>query len=235
MRLSERGADAGFKAFTFAAVLAVIILGSGSPAFAGAAEGRAVFEAKNCSGCHQTEGPAKEKTIKEQLSKKGPELWYAGDKLKKAFLDSWLKDPKPIRPYKYNSLTEKNKGDHPSLSATEAAHVSEYLATLVSGAVKPSGVEAHESRMGKIVFVKRYSCYGCHEVTSRGKSVGGLSGPSLVNAGGRLRPDWIYAYLSDSKRFKSVKDMPEYSGIMTDEEMREAASYVASMIFAGEK
>lgn len=215
------------------AIFAAVVFAAPASSFAGAVDGRAVFEAKNCSGCHQTAGPATEKTIQDQLSQKGPELWYAGDKFKKAFLGSWLKDTKPIRPYKYNSLTEKNKDDHPRLSAKDAQQVSEYLMTLVSGVGRPSGVEARETALGKIVFIKRYSCYGCHEVTSRGKSVGGLTGPSLVNAGARLRPDWIYAYLSGSKRFKPVKDMPEYSGIMTDEEMREAASYIASMTPAG--
>lgn len=213
-----------------AGVFAAVVFAAATASFAGVSEGRAVFEAKNCSGCHETAGPAKEKTIQGQLSQKGPELWYAGDKFKKAFLDSWLKDPKPIRPFKYNSLIEKNKEDHPRLSARDAPQVSEYLMTLVSGAVKPFGVEAREPQLGRIVFIKRYSCYGCHEVTSRGKNVGGLSGPSLVNAGDRLRLDWIYAYLSGSKRFKPVKGMPEYSGIMSDTEMREAASYIASMI-----
>ncbi|MBI5969789.1 MAG: c-type cytochrome [Deltaproteobacteria bacterium] len=211
----------------FAAVM--FFAAASAPSFAGVVEGKAVFEAKNCSGCHETVGMAKEKTIQGRLSKKGPELWYAGDKFKKAFLDSWLKDPKPIRPFKYNSLTEKNKGDHPKLEARDALQVSDYLMSLVSGAMGQAGVEARASALGKIVFVKRFSCYGCHEATSRGNNVGGLSGPSLVNAGARLRTDWIYAYLSNSRTFKPVNDMPEYSGIMTDAEMLEAASYIASM------
>ena len=36
---------------------------------------------------------------------------------------------------------------------------------------------------GKIAFEKKQGCYGCHPVTKAGKVVGGLSGPSFVDAG----------------------------------------------------
>ena len=44
-----------------------------------AAGGDAIFK-KSCASCHYTDGPAKEKTIADQLAKKGPELFYAGSK-----------------------------------------------------------------------------------------------------------------------------------------------------------
>ncbi len=69
-------------------------------AWADAAAGKGAFEAKGCSGCHYTEGPAKEKTIDDQLAKKGPELWYAGSKFQKYWLSAWLVDTKLIRPRK---------------------------------------------------------------------------------------------------------------------------------------
>ena len=68
------------------------------------AAGKKIFQAKKCQACHYTKGPAREKTIADQLAKKGPELWYAGSKFQKAWLKKWLQNPKPIRPMKYNSL-----------------------------------------------------------------------------------------------------------------------------------
>jgi cytochrome c551/c552 len=91
----------------------------------GFAAGDAVFKDKNCNSCHYTTGPAQEKSIADQLAKKGPELWYAGSKFQNDWLVAWLQDPKPIRPMKYNSLTEKNAGDHPKLSAGEAGEVAD--------------------------------------------------------------------------------------------------------------
>ena len=61
-------------------------LGQGAPALADTTAGKTAFAAKGCNACHYTDGPAKEKTIDDQLAKKGPELWYAGSKFQKKFL-----------------------------------------------------------------------------------------------------------------------------------------------------
>ncbi|MDP2690141.1 MAG: cytochrome c [Deltaproteobacteria bacterium] len=145
-----------FLAFSVAACLFA------SPSYAGVAEGKKAFEAGKCASCHQAEGPAREKTIADQLAKKGPELWYAGSKLKREFLQAWLVDPRPIRPLKYNSLTERNTGGHPVLSPAEANDVTDYLMTLTSKAVKPSGVKPGVNPRGRVIFVKKQACYGCH-------------------------------------------------------------------------
>ncbi|MBI5561832.1 MAG: c-type cytochrome [Deltaproteobacteria bacterium] len=213
--------------FAFAA--AALIAGYATASEAGVAGGTKTFEANRCGACHQITGPAKEKTIKDQLAKKGPELWYAGSKFKPGFLEGWLKDPKPIRPLQYNSLTKKNAGDHQRLAATEAADVAAYLMSLTSGDVGPSGIKPGGNPKGKRLFITRAACYGCHEVVSRGSVVGGVSGPSLVAASRRLNVDWVWAYLTNPAVFKPVKDMPNYVGIIEKEDMADLASYVAGL------
>ncbi|MFQ5444530.1 MAG: hypothetical protein ACE5EK_07930, partial [Nitrospinales bacterium] len=37
---------------------------------------------------------------------------------------------------------------------------------------------------------------------------GGISGPSLVDAGNRLQPDWIYNWLKTPRRFEPKGRMP---------------------------
>lgn len=217
---------------TFSAVaiiLCLVVLAYSGGALAGGAEGRKVFEAQKCGSCHFTVGPAQEKTIKDQMAKKGPELWYAGSKFKPGFLALWLRAPKPIRPLQYNSLTKKNAGDHQRLAAREAGDVAAYLMSLTSAAVLPSGIQPGDNQRGKRVFITRFACYGCHEVTTKGAVVGGLSGPSLVAASERLNVDWVYAYLMNPKVFKPVKDMPNYVGIMDELLMADLASYVAGL------
>ncbi|MCP4181964.1 MAG: cytochrome c [Hyphomicrobiales bacterium] len=208
---------------------AIILMAMMSTGRADPAAGQAVFKARECVVCHYTEGPAREKTIEDQLTKKGPELWYAGDKFQADWLAGWLLDPKPIRPMKFNSLTEENAGDHPSLNAEEAATVGEYLMSLTSGEVKAGTVKVKRNSKGRQIFTKKMPCSGCHQYTGRKKVIaGGRSGPSLVDAGVRLNPDWILAYLKKPKVFKPIKMMPVFVGLLSDKDMANVASYVGN-------
>lgn len=215
---------------TFATVLsAACLMAAAQAGQADPAEGQTVFEAKDCTACHYTDGPAKEKTIEDQLAKKGPELWYAGDKFQADWLVAWLVDPQPIRPMKFNSLTEENPGDHPSLSGDEANVVGEFLMSLTTGKVEAGAVRVRRDARGRQIFTKKMPCSGCHQYEGRRGGVkGGRSGPSLVGAGDRLNPDWILAYLQDPKFFKPVKMMPVFVGLLRDKEMAGVASYVSS-------
>ena len=212
-----------------AAVFFASLIGYNHTAHAGAQEGKRLFETEKCVSCHQIQGPAREKTIQDQLAKKGPELWYAGSKFKRDFLVKWLSDPRPIRPLEYYSLTKKNTGNHPRLTSGQAADMTEFLMTLKSSDVKALGIQPADNPRGRVVFIKKQSCYGCHEVIVRGNAAGGLSGPSFAGAGKRLQTDWIYAYLSNPKAFKPVKDMPDYTGYIKDDEMKDLAAYVGSL------
>ena len=193
-----------------------------------AAGGDAIFK-KSCASCHYTDGPAKEKTIADQLAKKGPELWYAGSKFQKDWLTAWMQNPKPIRPLKYNSLSENNKGDHPKLSAGDAAAVTDFLMGLKSAEVKAGVIKSNASVKGRKIFSKDMPCGGCHEYLTKGEVHGGKSGPSLVGAGKRLSPDWIYAYLAHIKVFKPVRDMPDFGSVLNPKDIEEVAAYVAAL------
>ncbi len=193
------------------------------------AAGQAVFQAKDCGACHYTEGPAREKTIEDQLAKKGPELWYAGDKFQAEWLPGWLADPKPIRPLKFNSLTEENAGEHPALGAGDSATVAEFLMSLTSGEVEAGTVKVKKNAKGRQIFTKKMPCSGCHQYTGRKKVIaGGRSGPSLVDAGVRLNPDGILAYLKKPEVFKPIKMMPVFAGLLSDKDLANVASYVGN-------
>jgi len=209
-----------------AAFLAVAV--AAAPGQADAAAGDEVFAAKGCADCHYTEGPAREKTIDDQLAKKGPELFYAGSKFQKDWLAAWLADPVPIRPMKFGSLTEENPGDHPKLEGDEVAAVTDFLMSLTSADVEAGAVKPKKNPKGKQIFAKKMPCSGCHQYTARKKVAGGRSGPSLVEAGLRLNPDWILAYLRKPEVFKPVKSMPVFVGILSDKDMTNVAAYIAS-------
>ena len=210
-------------------VVAALVVAA-TPGRADPAAGKTAFQAKGCTDCHYTEGPAREKTIADQLAKKGPELWYAGSKFQKEWLGKWLQDPKPIRPMKFNSLTEKNPGDHPKLSGGDADNVKDFLMSLTSSDVEAGVVKPKKNPKGRLIFVKKMPCSGCHQYPAkkRQKFKGGNSGPSLVGAGARLNPDWIFAYLKNPKVFKPVKMMPVFAGILKEKDMKNVAAFVAS-------
>ncbi len=212
------------------AVGAALVLAGSAPGWADAAAGKAAFTEKGCNACHYTDGPAREKSIDDQLAKKGPELWYAGSKFQKAWLGAWLQAPKPIRPLKYGTFNEKNPGDHPKLAGAGAADMTDFLMGLTSDAVEAGVIKPKKNLKGRLIFIKKISCGGCHQSPGRrGKVSGGLSGPSLVGAKKRLNPDWIYAYLKTPSVFKPVKAMPTFAGIFKDEDMKNVATHVANM------
>jgi mono/diheme cytochrome c family protein len=204
---------------------AALLVMTTAPSYA--AGGDAIFK-KSCASCHYTDGPAKEKSIADQLAKKGPELWYAGSKFQKAWLGAWLQNPKPIRLMKYNSITENNPGNHPKLSAGDAAAITDFLMGLTSPEVKAGVIKPNESIQGKNTFVKKMPCSGCHQYPMKGELHGGKSGPSLVGASKRLNPDWIYAYLANIKVFKPVRDMPDFANVLGPKDMENVAAYVAT-------
>lgn len=207
---------------------ALVVLAS-VPGHANPAAGKAVFEGNQCQTCHYTEGPARETSISDQLAKKGPELWYAGSKFQRPWLESWLQDPQPIRPLKYNSLSEKNSGDHAKLSAGDAATVTEFLMSLKSDIVQDLGIEPKKNLKGRRVFLKKAPCAGCHKFPNRRKGTsGGLTGPSLVGARERLNLDWIYAYLKDPVAFKPIRAMPVFNEKLSEKDILNLAIHVAN-------
>ncbi len=209
--------------------LGAVLLAMAGAGQADPAAGEKIFTDNKCNDCHYTTGPAREKTIDDQLAKKGPELWYAGSKFQQAWLEQWMADPKPIRPLKYNSLTEDNPGDHPKLAAADAGAVTAFLMGLTSPEVKAGVIKPKKNPKGRLIFIKKMPCGGCHQYPARKKKVmGGRSGPTLVGAGTRLNPDWIYAYLAKTKVFKPVRMMPVFAGFLTDKNMKKVAAHVAS-------
>jgi mono/diheme cytochrome c family protein len=206
-----------------------LMVAAASAAQADAAAGQTAFEAQQCNACHYTEGPAKEKTIDDQLAKKGPELWYSGSKFQQEWLQGWLQDPQPIRPMKFNSLTEPNPGDHPALGADEAAAVTEFLMSLTSEEVEAGVIKPKKNPKGRLIFTKKMPCSGCHQYPGKkNKLMGGMSGPTLVGAKDRLNPDWIYAYLLKPTVFKPVKMMPVFVGLLSEKDMKNVSAYVAN-------
>ena len=167
--------------------------------------------------------------VRGEPNPKGPALWYGGSKFTPDFLRGWLAEPTIIRPVVYGSITKESSGGHAALSAVEAESVARYLMTLTDAKVAPLGISPKRTARSRVIFEKKLGCYGCHQVRKGRRVLGGKSGPSLEDAGRRLNPDWIYAYLTAPRYFKPTTAMPLYHKSLDSADMKVLSAYVASL------
>ena len=134
------------------------------------ASGRALFGEVRCVSCHAVNGRG---------GTMGPELSRIGDKVRREWLFSYLKDPHREQPN--TTMLEYRLTD---------AQVRDLTAFLLEEFTTTSGLEpapapsqdAHAVAEGRAVFVRR-GCYGCHELAGIHET--GKIGPSLAGVADR--------------------------------------------------
>jgi mono/diheme cytochrome c family protein len=192
-----------------------------------AADGEAIL-AQKCAGCHDLTGPAPT-TLKALLARKGPDLFYAGDKYREEWVAEWLHAPTRIRPAgmfyaehvkatdKWDVVDEATLKPHPKLPEDEAKAVAAALMTrkAKSALVDQAKVEKVKlsTVMGDLMFDKFKGCIACHR---SGPDYGGASGPELYTAAERLRPEYMWAYMHDPQAFDPKIWMPNMHLSATD-------------------
>ena len=171
--------------------------------------------ANGCRECHRL-------SSKEKRSGKGSDLFYAGNKFYKNWLNKFLQSPTVIREVNIflesDFLGEKNKASHPhvALSKERAERVANFLMTLrlpnlEVGKINNEPLSKGERAQTKVLFERRFGCISCHRALNLvGKVRGGVSGPSLVNSGLRLKPDWIFNWLKTPQKFMYEGRMPVF-------------------------
>ena len=172
--------------------------------------------ANRCRECHRL-------SSKEKQSDKGPDLFYAGDKFYKNWLNKFLQSPMVIREMNFFSgldfLSEKANASEPHVALTKegAKRVANFLMTLrlpnlEAGKVNDEPLSKAESARAKMLFERSFGCISCHRALNLvGKVRGGVSGPSLVNSGLRLKPDWIFHWLKTPQKFMYKGRMPLFN------------------------
>jgi len=175
---------------------------------------------EQCSNCHRLVGPAPA-TLKELWERKGPDLFYAGNKYKKDWLLAWLQQPKRIRSagmFYGNHIEVSEDGDvikkdslisHPALSVEQASAVTAELLKLkansdliVAGEYKPGKISL---TMGELRFDKFRGCMACHQIEP---GYGGLSGPEVYTAANRLQEDYMMSFMRNPQAWDPKSFMP---------------------------
>ena len=197
---------------------------------------------KECMACHQLSGMAGTDLAARQ-TRKGPPLYYAGNKFRRGWLESWLRKPTQIRPAgdfppdhvatgaNGDVVDEKTLPKHPVVTADEAGKIADFLMTLTPH----SDLLAQEKytpgrvpeRMGAMDFVKFKGCGGCHRDTPK---YGGVSGPELYTAWQRLQPEFIVSYVRNPTAWEHRSLMPNKH--LNDAGIHKLADYLRTI---GEK
>jgi cytochrome c2 len=189
------------------------------PLAASASDGMAVLQ-KDCVSCHNLKGPAPQ-TLQALWDRKGPDLFYAGNKYRQEWLVGWLQKPQRIRPAgefygkhikpgaKSDEVDAATLENHVALSRDDAVAVAGELMKLkphddliAKEKIEPVTVS---KQMGEMAFDKFMGCMACHFIET---DYGGFSGPEIYTAGKRLQPEYIASYIRSPQAWDPKIWMP---------------------------
>ena len=190
-----------------------------------------LIQEKNCSECHRLSKDGNEKS--------GPDLFYAGNKFQASWLKQYLQNPVIIRSAggtgdpDFLKGIEANIQKHPVLSKKDAGQITQELMAITLLDL-PEEVDRLElltkGQKAKIKyqFERTFSCISCHQsLNLAGKVRGGISGPSLVNAGNRLQARWVASWLKSPKTYSNKSRMPIYK--LKDEARLRLTQFIATL------
>ncbi|MBI3015436.1 MAG: c-type cytochrome [Candidatus Tectomicrobia bacterium] len=164
-----------------------------------------------CTSCHR---------IGNSGGSIGPDLSGEGSRVRRAWLEQYLKRPKPLRP-----LLQARMPDF-HLQDSEVRILADFISTSLwsqdvgrnsRGSLDLSRETAEKGRL----LLRESGCIGCHELEGKGGKVG----PRLDRIAERLNEDWIRAYLKDPQRmFRGAAMTPNYG--FDDEQIRALTAYL---------
>ncbi len=173
----------------------------------GRQEGRTLFAALGCGGCHShPDAP-------EHFAA-APDLALEGRRVRQEWLRSYLAAPVAIRP----AGARPGAGDQMPdfrLAPTEVEALVRFLTSqtdrfLNSQAAPelppwtPAALSPFAMRKAEVLLRDRWSCLGCHQLGDDG----GRIGPRLDGVAQRLRPDYLRAMIEDPSHLVPETIMP---------------------------
>ncbi|TFW21438.1 c-type cytochrome [Duganella callida] len=205
---------------------------------AGAAQAADLLS-QQCVACHAITKPANA-SLERLWERKGPDLYYAGNKFNKPWLVSWLQNPttlraggvmyakavKPSADKTADVIDAAQVPAHPKLSAADAATAADLLMALkVDGLVTPGAFKNEAGGpMASMLFSKLRGCTSCHTAKAGDKPT---SGPEMYSAGDRLQPDFVHAYISNPQKFDAHTWMPSLG--LTEADLQKLTSYISTL------
>ena len=214
-------------------LLAIALLSLASTA--SAVDGMAVLQ-KDCVACHDIKGPAPQ-TLQALWDRKGPDLFYAGNKYRQEWLVSWMQKPVRIRPageFYGDHIKPGAKGDeidsstltnHMAITESEAVAVAAELMKLkpndeliAKEKIEPGTIS---KMMGEMNFDKFQGCMACHLIEPE---YGGFSGPEVYTAAQRLQPEFIASFIRKPQAWDPKTWMPNKH--VSDQSIQKLVQYL---------
>ncbi len=179
--------------------------------------------------------------------RKGPDLFFAGNKFQTPWLINWLQQPVAIRLSGFITDAGFLKGEptiatpHPKLEQENAQAIAEILGKLTIEGLEKAPTEELQEPLSKgkrfkfkILFEREYGCISCHQsVNLASQPRGGVSGPTMLGAGDRLKADWVYGWLKNPELFEKRGRMPRFE--FNEDELKALSRYVMWHKKSGEK
>jgi mono/diheme cytochrome c family protein len=170
-----------------------------------------------CLVCHKING---------QGGELAPDLSQEGSRVKKDWLERFMKAPDTIRPL----LTDRMLVYKIQDSENEALY-DYFRTTLVDDRVEDESANVEQMKwndpskisMGKSLYMYKYACNACHQINLKG----GTIAPDITKTGQRLRPEWVVYYLHDPKAFVMRSVEPVYK--LTDAEIEALTAFIISL------
>lgn len=165
-----------------------------------------------CLSCHTVEGRG---------GTYAPDLSNEGSRLFKDWIEQFVENPDMIRPLS-QQMPKFN------LTKSEAQIIATYMESerrdkRIPEAIPGEPIGQAEVNEGRHSYKAR-GCFACHSI--QGEGPGGSVGPTLDEAGNRLRPGYIWHHLKDPHAVNPYSAEPDYG--LTDEEARTLAAYLSS-------
>ena len=168
------------------------------------AEGRDLFEALNCAGCHV------DPEVAPRVA--APDLGLVALRVRHDWLAGYLADPVTVRPAGPRPGRGGRMPDF-RLDAAEVAAITGFLAELGESAATASptpppwdalALSPFAMRKAETLLRDRWSCLGCHQLGEDG----GRIGPRLDGIAHRLRPEYARALIHDPATMAPGTVMP---------------------------
>jgi len=163
--------------------------------------GEKVFLAQNCVACHR------HAALSFLAIKNAPDLSNEGARVKKEWLEGYLKTPQPIRPFGFYPGSGSRMPDF-KLTATEAATLGEYLLKpkrVAASTFQPRQLSAFAMEKAQTLLKEKLSCLGCHQLGNDG----GRIGPNLSSLKNRLQPDFVFQFIQNPRSHQPETVMPK--------------------------
>ena len=161
-----------------------------------------------------------------------PDLIGAGDKYQRAWLLTWLKNPKfKFYPMGYD-FQEDRKGRHLALSTGDAEAAMEYLGTMKEPLIKHGvmvNVTTANIERGKARY-EVLQCFACHRTPDNSAQgwTGGDTSTDLRESGKRYQADWLHRFNKNPIDFvpDSAAFVPTPTQNVTEQDVFDITAYI---------